>query len=210
MEPGERDPAEDRRRRSRGRRSPCCRCRGRRTAASAVRAGGAGSFVAACYAALHRDLRDARQRLAVLLEKHAASPTTKTSGCPGIERSGSTSTRPARSSGAPSDCHERRRRDAGRPDTVPASIRSPPSITPCASMSVTRRALAHLDAEPRERRRAASRSVSGNVASMVGPASTSTMRARAGRWCGTRRAASAARSRRARRPARRRSVRRRR
>src|ERR671932_123351 len=46
----------------------------------------------------------------------AASPTTKTSGCPGIERSGSTSTRPARSVGAPSELGENPREfDARRP-----------------------------------------------------------------------------------------------
>ena len=46
----------------------------------------------------------------------ARSPTTNTSGWPGIVRSFSTSTRPARSSGTPSVLPKRRRGDARGPD----------------------------------------------------------------------------------------------
>ena len=53
--------------------------------------------------ALSRGLHHARQRDAIAVwTNDAASPTTNTSGCPAIERSGSTSARPARSSGTPS------------------------------------------------------------------------------------------------------------
>ena len=62
---------------------------------------------------------------------------TKTSPWPGIVRSGSTWTRPARSSGTPSD---RASGDAATPAaqiTVRAAIRSRPMPTPSASIAVT-------------------------------------------------------------------------
>ena len=57
----------------------------------------------------------------------ARSPMTKISGCPGIERSGSTGTRPARSSGDAERAGERGGADAGVQRTVSAAIRSPPT-----------------------------------------------------------------------------------
>jgi hypothetical protein len=45
--------------------------------------------------------RHAGQRLAILMGKWARSPITKISGCPGMLRSGSTCTRPARSNVTP-------------------------------------------------------------------------------------------------------------
>ena len=107
----------------------------------------------------------------------AASPTTKSSECPGMERSGSTRTRPARSSGTPRVV---RSGDAATPAahrTVPATTLSPPSIAPRESTPVT--AVRSRTSTPSRcsEARAASRSLSGNEGRIVGPASTRMMRA---------------------------------
>src|SRR5438046_2883086 len=69
----------------------------------------------------------------------ARSPTTKTSGRPGTERSGSTFTCPLRSSGAPSARASGELATPAAQRTVFAPMRSCPSVMPPASTSVTRR-----------------------------------------------------------------------
>src|SRR5579883_2686186 len=69
--------------------------------------------------------------------REARSPTTKTSGCPGIVRSGSTSTRPARSQGAPSILPSGEAATPAAQSTTGATIRISPTLTAPASTLVT-------------------------------------------------------------------------
>ena len=133
-------------------------------------------------------------------------------GARGCVRSGSTSTRPARSSGTPSDCAERRRRTPAAHSTVRAAMRSSPTVTPVRVDGGHQRARPHLDAE-RARAGASPRrdSSSGYAAARAAPPSSRITRdLRRIDAAEVARAASGARSRRARRRARRRSGRRRR
>ena len=210
--PGKLAAGRDRRSPTRGRRSPCCRGRGRRTSWSAVRATRSRIIARRMGRPLHGRLRHAGQRLPILVKKCGRVADRRT---PPDDREStgpaSTSTRPARSSGTPSVATSG---DAATPaahSTVPASSRSRPEPH---AMRVDRGhggALAHVDAEPLQRAaRRASRSFSGNVARIVGPGlDEHDAGARWCRWTGIRRAASAARSPPACRPARRRSARRR-
>ena len=79
--------------------------------------------------------------------RNARSPATKISGCPGAERSGCTSTRPALSSGTPSDFASG---DAALPaaqNTVRQGMRSSPTYTASGSNARHERIRAHLHAE---------------------------------------------------------------
>ena len=108
---------------------------------------------------------------------------TNTSGWPGIDRSGFTSTRPARSVGAPAwrrAVTRQRRRPTGscpprsRTHSYPRATHRRPS--PACSCGRPRR-------DARDRFARASRSGSGNVASTYGPASSRMMRAEPGsKW----------------------------
>ena len=194
--------------RRRGRWWPCCPCRGRRTAGRLP--GEAAPHVGrGRLPLLHRHRGEAGERVSVRLGSATESPMANASGCPGIERSGSTMTRPARSSGTPS---ERVSGEAATPaahSTVRERICSPPSQTASGVTLRDGRAGAHLDAEAGEGVGRVRESGSGNAASSRG-------RPRAGGSAPRRidgrksRARSRARSRRARRRARRRWGRRRR
>ena len=86
---------------------------------------------------------------------------TKTSGAPGMERSGSTFTRPTRSSGTPSD---RAIGDGATPAaqmTVRERIRRPPATTPSASTAVT--GVPTRTSQPIRRKRAAAFSESSGA-----------------------------------------------
>ena len=171
-------------RRRRGRWSPCCRSRGSGTArAAAPRDRAQRCCVAGVRALLHRDLRDAGQRLAVLLRTRRCRRRRRSRDARARASVGSACTRPARSSGTPSDLRERRRGDAGRPQD---RLRRDRARSPIASR---RRASTLGDdgrrSAPRRRAaratpRAASRSRSGNGASRCGPPSSRTMRADSG------------------------------
>ena len=80
----------------------------------------------------------------------ARSPTTKISGWPGTERSGSTCTRPARSSGAPSDRPSGELATPAAQSTVLRSESFAPSVTPSASIAGDALAQPHRDAEALE------------------------------------------------------------
>ena len=107
----------------------------------------------------------------------AMSPITNASGWPGIERSGCTCTRPARSSGTPS---ERPRLDAWTPaaqKTLLASMRSPPALTPAASIPVTAEEVRTSTPSVRRSSSAWRERSSAKAGSTRGPASSSTTRA---------------------------------
>ena len=137
---------------------------------------------------------------------------TNTSGCPGIDRSRSTCTRPARSSGDAECARQRRGGDARGPEHR-ARLRCAcsPSATPVASTSRDGAATCAPHAERCERSlglvRESSPGRPEGHAARPRPGRCST---RAGRWRENRCAARCARSRRARPRARRRSGRRRR
>ena len=67
----------------------------------------------------------------------AMSPTTKTSGWPGIVRSGPTTTRPARSSGTPSDWPSGLALTPAAQKTLRTGMNSSPMETPCGVTLVT-------------------------------------------------------------------------
>ena len=189
----------------RGRSSRASPCRGSGTAAAARRAALRAHVRRGVIAHLHRRRGDARHRRAVLLERREVADHEDLAGDPATVRSGCTRTRPARSSGAPSERAERRGRDARRPrarsarrsarrrrDTPSASTprhREPVrTSTPSASSCAVR---------------LADRS-SGYAGRTRGPAfEQDDARARPDRCAGSRAPACGARSRRARRPARR-------
>ena len=78
-----------------------------------------GDRLARIAAHLDAALRHAGHWLPVSADLAAAmSPTTKTSGWPGIVRSAPTTTRPSRSSGTPSDWPQRTGPHSGRPEDV--------------------------------------------------------------------------------------------
>ena len=105
-------------------------------------------------------------------------PTTKTSGMPGNREIGLHETRPARSSGTPSVATSGEAATPAAHTIVPASSRSVPSITPCASMCVT--ATPSRISMPSRRQRFDARPVadSREMSPAGRLASTSTMRAR--------------------------------
>ena len=114
--------------------------------------------------------------------KTERSPITKTSGCPGIERSGSTIARPARSTGDAEGARERRRRDAGGPENRARGETLGPDVARRPRPRRSRET--RSGPRPRDRAKsssAARRELSGRYAGrMRGPASTSTMRASRG------------------------------
>ncbi len=113
----------------------------------------------------------------------AASPITNTSGWPGIEQSGSTSTLPWLVSGTPRDASSG---DASLPAaqiTVVVGIRQPPASTASSRTSVT--SVLTRTSTPSRRRSSLARSESdsGYDGRMRGPASTSiTVVSRVSMW----------------------------
>ena len=130
-------------------------CRRSGTARSAGLGSCRGSSRAACRPSCIAAGATPGHGLAVLRRARRGRRSTKTSGWPGIVRSGSTRTRPARSSGHAERPAERRRRDARRPEHRPRarSARRRRS-TPSASIAVTSVAGPDLDAQRFELRRA--------------------------------------------------------
>ena len=139
-------------RRACGRSSRASPCRGSGRARAARRAGRAPGSRAAWAPICIAAGRDARDRLAVLLEATRCRRSRTRTGGRARVRSGSTRTRPARSSGTPSERASGDARTPAAQTTVRAARRSPPTSTRRRVDAGHRRAGPDLHAERLELR----------------------------------------------------------
>ena len=123
---------------ARGRSRPGCPCRSSGTARRGCRASVAADVLGGVAALLHRDRATARQRAARLVREDGEVADHEHLGVPRDGEVAVDDHAAGAVEGTPSDCRQRRGRDAGGPeDGAPRRCGRTPSATPSASTPVT-------------------------------------------------------------------------